>query len=446
MAFSPQIFKSYDIRGIYPQELDEQSAYQIGRALVDYVQVETILIGRDMRLSSGKLSNALAKGICEQGSNALDAGEVSTDTLCWASGNQELVGVMVTASHLGADFNGFKIYNSAKPISMGSGLEEIRDKVLAGSFNSSSQKGKVEQVDILTDFAGFALSLVDKDIFKGKKIVVDAGNGMAGKLIPLVFKNTEIDLIPLYFELEGSFPNHPANPEDYNNLADLQEKVVAEKADLGMAFDGDGDRVFFIDETGEIIGSSLVIALIARQVLEKETGRPIVFDLTCSRIVEEVIREHQGLPVREKVGHSHIKRSMRNHQAIFGGESSGHYYFQKNYYADSGLIAGLMILELVSRQDKSLAEIVRQLNKKYFIEQVKFEAAKGGEIIKNLEKHFQDGKISHLDGLTVEYPDWWFNLRTSNTEPILKLTIEAKSKELKQKKIALLKSLIQGQG
>ncbi len=445
MPFNLKIFKSYDIRGVYPEEINAQVAYKIGCALVDYAQAKTVLIGYDMRLSSVELFNALADGICDQGSNVLDVGQISTDALCWASGKQELVAIMVTASHLGADFNGFKIYDSAKPISMGSGLEKVRDKALAGSFNPFSQKGKVEKIDVLTDFADFVLGLVDKDVFKGKKIVIDAGNGMAGKLVPLVFKNTEVDLIPLYFNPDGSFPNHPANPEDNNNLSDLQEKVLAEKADLGMAFDGDGDRVFFVDETGEIIGSSLVIALIARQILEKERGETIVFDLTCSRIVKEVIEKYQGRPIKEKVGHSHIKKAMRKHQAIFGGESSGHYYFQENYYADSGLIAGLVILELIFQQDKSFSEIVRLFNKKYFIEKVKFEAAKGGEIIKKLEKHFQDSKISYLDGLTVEYPDWWFNLRASNTEPILKLTLEANDKELKQKKIALLKSLIQEQ-
>ncbi len=437
-SIDPTIFKAYDVRGIYGQDLTDEIAYRIGRAAAQYLSVPEIAVGRDMRLTSPQLAVALIHGIIDQGVNTIDLGMTTTDELYFAVGKFNFpAGVMITASHNAGKYNGMKFCRAqAFPISLESGLADIRDLAISGNYAELARKGQVIQKDVLDDFVQHALSFIDVRKIKPLKVVIDAGNGMAGLIMPRVFSHLPCELVPLYFDLDGSFPNHPASPIEPENMEDLQKKVREVGADLGAAFDGDADRMFPVDERGDIVDGSMVTAIVSNSLLHKHPGSTILYNLIVSKSVPELINSLGGNAVRTRVGHSYIKAEMRKLNAIFGGEHSGHFYFRDNWFADSGLIAFLITLELVSIEGKPLSQLLKPLDK----------GVRSGEInsvvndvqgkLHALEETFgKDAKsVDHLDGITVDYGDWWFNVRPSNTEPLLRLNIEANNQALMEQK------------
>ncbi len=443
------LFKAYDIRGLVPQEMDTDVAYRIGRALVAFLDVDTVVVGRDMRISGPKLQAELMRGITEQGANVVDIGLVSTDTLYFAVGKYEYpAGVMITASHNPAGYNGFKICREeARALSLESGIGDIRDMVVSGEFGEPrGETGTITERDVTEAYAEHVLGIIDPTKIRPMKIAVDAGNGMAGKLTPPVFEKLPLEIVPLYFELDGTFPNHEANPIEPENIRDLQRAVVEHGCDLGVAFDGDADRMFLIDENGEFIGGDMTTAMVSLQMLKKHPGSSIVYNLICSRTVPEIIEEHGGTAIRSRVGHSFIKALMRDEDAIFGGEHSGHFYFRDNWYADSGLIAMLTVLELLSEGDETLSQTLAPIDSRVRSGEINSEVTDSAAVLKNVEAFYaeQGADIDHLDGLTVEFDDWWFNLRGSNTQPLLRLNVEADDQGTLQEKTDEVLRLVRG--
>ncbi len=435
-SIDPAIFKAYDIRGTYPDQLNHDSAYKIGKGFVSYLNCKNVAVGRDMRLSSPGLFESLVKGITESGADVIDIGLCSTDALYFTVGKFAYeAGIMITASHNPKDYNGFKMCRqTAVPLSGQEGLEQIKEIILRGKFISSADKGKLLPRDVIPEYVRHVLSFVDTEKIKPFKIVMDAGNGMAGHMIPEVFRDLKCQIVPMFFELDGSFPNHPASPIEPDNIAPLRKRVVKEKADLGVAFDGDADRMFVVDENGKVLGGDIVTALVAKSLLKKEKGASILYNLICSRTVPETISKLGGRPVRTRVGHALIKPLMKKHNAVFGGEHSGHFYFRENYFADSAFIALLVCLELFSAEDKPVSELVAAIDPYFRSGEINNRVTDIPKKIEALEKAFSDGKIDYLDGITVEYPDWWFNVRPSNTEPLLRLNLEANSPQLLKSK------------
>ncbi|HLG79034.1 MAG TPA: phosphomannomutase/phosphoglucomutase [Ktedonobacteraceae bacterium] len=438
VSVDPAIFSAYDIRGIYGDTLTEGVAYRIGRASAQYLNVPEIAVGRDMRLSSPQIVHALIQGITDQGVNVVDLGLTTTDELYFAVGKFNYpAGVMVTASHNPGKYNGIKFCRAqAFPISKDSGLADIRDLAVSGNFAQPTQQGHVTQRDVTEDYVKHALSFIDVNKVKPLKVVIDAGNGMAGKIMPEVFKHLPCELVPLYFDLDGSFPNHPASPIEPQNMVDVQKKVRETGADLGAAFDGDADRMFPVDEHGNLVDGSQVVEAVSNSLLHKFPGSTILYNLIVSKSVPELITSLGGKAVRTRVGHSFIKADMRRLNAIFGGEHSGHFYFRDNWYADSGLIALLIILELVSVEGKPLSEIIKPLDHGFRSGEINSTVSDTGSKLKALEENFGKGaqSVDHLDGLTVDYGDWWFNVRPSNTEPLLRLNVEANDRALMEQK------------
>ena len=436
------IFKAYDIRGTYPDQLNEEIAYKVGRALVAYLNAESVAVGRDMRLSSPTLCEGLIRGITEGGADVIDIDLVSTDCLYFTVGRYSYdAGVMITASHNPPEYNGFKMcQKEAVPLSGESGIDQIKKLVLKNDFPSPQRVGKVEKLDVEDAYVQHLLSFVNQEKIKPFKIVIDAGNGMAGKIIPKLFSHLPCKVIPMFFELDGSFPHHLASPIEPQNIAPLRERVLKERADLGAAFDGDADRMFLVDQNANPLGGDMVTALVAKNLLRKEKGATILYNLICSKAVPQVIEREGGKAVRTRVGHALIKPLMKKHNAIFGGEHSGHFYFRKNFFADSGLIALLVCLELISEENQPLSALVKSIDPYFRSGEINSQVENIGEKLKQIEKHYSDSKIDHLDGLTIDFGDWWFNLRPSNTEPLVRLNIETTSKKLlKQKKEELLK-------
>ncbi|WP_052889710.1 hypothetical protein [Thermogemmatispora carboxidivorans] len=434
----PSIFKAYDVRGIYGRDLTDEAAYIIGRAAALYLGVPEIAVGRDMRLSSPALAAALIRGITDQGVNAIDLGLTTTDELYFAVGRFNYpAGLMITASHNPGEYNGMKFCRAqAAPISLDSGLAEIRDLALRGQFPEPAHKGQVIQRDVTDDYVAHALSFIDVSKIRPLKVVIDAGNGMAGLIMPRVFQHLPCELIPLYFELDGHFPNHPASPIEPENMVDVQRKVREVGADLGAAFDGDADRMFPVDEQGNVIDGSMVTALVAQSLLRKHPGSTILYNLIVSRSVPELIEHLGGKAVRTRVGHSYIKAQMRELNAIFGGEHSGHFYFRDNWYADSGLIAFLLLLELVSIENKPLSELIKPLNTRVRSGEINSRVSDVQGKLEALVEHYgpQARSVDRLDGITLDFGDWWFNVRPSNTEPLLRLNVEANTRELMEAK------------
>jgi phosphomannomutase len=439
----PGIFKAYDIRGTVPDQMTEEVAYRVGRALVLHLACPAVAVGRDMRLSSPMLAAALIRGITDQGADAVDLGLTSTDQLYFAVGKFGYpAGVMVTASHNPKEYNGFKICREqAIPLSSAEGLDKIKALVLAGNFPAASP-GRVTQRDTLAEYVDYALTFIDPAKIKPWRIVVDAGNGMAGQTLPAVFDRLPCQLIPLYFELDGSFPHHPASPIEPENMVDLQRAVREQAADLGAAFDGDADRMFIVDEHANLIGGDMVTALVSQNLLRKHPGSIIIYNLICSRTVPEVIERNGGIPYRSRVGHSFIKADMRRLNAIFGGEHSGHFYFRDFWYADSGLIALLVTLELLSEEGKRPGELLAPLDTRFRSGEINTRVTDIPAKLAAVMAHFADGQIDQLDGITISYPDWWFNLRPSNTEPLLRLNVEADTKELLDRRTAEVLAII----
>jgi phosphomannomutase len=438
------IFKSYDIRGIYPAELNEGIARKIGRAFVDFLKPDVVAVGRDMRTSSEPLFKAFAEGVTLQGADVVDLGLTSTDELYFSVGHFGYpAGVMITASHNPKEYNGFKLCREqAIALSAETGVFAIRDLVLRDHFVAAPKAGSITRKDPLPEFVEHCLSFIDPSRLRPLRIVIDAGNGMAGHIVPAVFARLPFELVPLYFELDGSFPNHPASPIEPENMADLQAAVRAHHADLGAAFDGDADRVFITDERGKLVGGDMVTALVAKMLLRSHPKATILYNLICSRGVPELIEREGGQAVRTRVGHSIIKKIMRERNAVFGGEHSGHFYFRDHYFADSGLIALLVVLELVCEENKPVSQLLAPLDRRSRSGEINSHVADIPAKLREIEAKYADADIDHLDGVTIAYKDWWCNIRPSNTEPLLRLNVEADSAQLLEQKRDELLSLI----
>jgi len=435
MKIDPSIFKAYDIRGIYPQQLNEEVAYALGRSFAEIADSQTIIIGRDMRESGLSLSEKFAAGVIDQGKNVMMIGQVSTDCSYFASGKYNLAAAMFTASHNPAEYNGIKFsLAGAQPVSEQTGLKKMQTMCARQDWPTVKTKGEIEHKEILSEYVNHVLSFIDPAKVKNLKLVVDAGNGMAGKIFPLINAKLKCEVTELYFELDGSFPNHEANPIKPENVADLIAEVKKQKADIGLAFDGDADRVFFIDELGNRISSSLIIALVAKKMLTKHPGATIIYNVPCSKIVPEIIIANGGKAILERVGHSFIKATMKKQGAIFGGEHSGHYYFKENYYADSGLITAVIVLEILAESNQSFSQLLKEYKKYFAIEETNSQVKDKTKKLAELKEKYKDADIDDLDGLTFKYPDFWFNVRPSNTEPLLRLNLEANSEKLRDKK------------
>ena len=435
-----EIFKAYDVRGIYGQNLTEDVANKIGRAFVHFLKCKDVVVGTDMRISSPKLSKAFMKGVAEQGANAIFIGQVCTDAVYFASGFLKKPAVMFTASHNPAKYNGIKMCRSgAIPINEDTGLNKIKKIIENNEYNKTRIKknGKTTRKDILKSYVKHVRKFVDIKKLKKLKIAADAGNGMAGKILLLVYKNLPIKIVPLYFRLDGNFPNHPADPIKHENLAELQKTVRERNCDFGIAFDGDADRIFFVDEKGNAVNSSLMSALIIKDILSKRKKSKIIHNLVVSHIVPDTIKKFGGFPIVERVGHSFIKDTMRRTKAVFACEHSAHYYYIDNYRADSGMITSLIVAEIVSKENKPLSELLDEFRKYWTIEETSIEVKNKNSKLRKIESIYKKQspkKTSKLDGITVEFEDWWFNARPSNTEPLLRLNLEADSEELMNEK------------
>jgi phosphomannomutase len=432
-TINPSVFAAYDIRGIYPTDLNDETAYRVGRALVQFLKVPQVAVGRDMRVSSPELARALIAGITDQGADAVDLGMTTTDELYFAVGKFGYpAGVMITASHNPAQYNGMKICREqAIPLSSETGIDAIRDLVVAGRFETPARKGTVVSRDVTGAYIDHVLSFVDVSQIKPLKVAVDAGNGMAGMIVPRLFERLPCTLVPLYFELDGTFPNHPASPIELQNTETLRRTVPEQRCDLGAAFDGDADRVFLVDEKGNLVGGDMTTALVAQSLLRRYPRSTILYNLICSRSVPELIEREGGRAVRTRVGHSFIKAQMREENAIFGGEHSGHFYFRDNWYADSGLIALVIVLEVVSQSGKTLSQLLAPIDTRFRSGEINSEVRDQQGKMREIADHYAalGGRIDHLDGVTVDFPSWWFNVRPSNTEPLLRLNVEADARE-----------------
>ena len=448
MQVNAGVFKSYDVRGIYPSELNDELAYRIGRCFVPLVGAKRIVVGRDMRPSGETLFEAFARGATESGADVTYVGMVSTDALYFAVGKYGYDGgVMITASHNPAQYNGMKFTRErAEAISLDTGLAEMRDRIMRDDLPvPAATKGKIDERDILDDFGEHCLSFItDRSAIKPFKIAIDAGNGMAGETVPHVFKHLPCEVTPLYFELDGTFPNHPASPIEPENMVDLQAAVKKHGCDLGVAFDGDADRMFIVDEKGNLIDGSTVTALVALNTLKKHPGARILYNLICSRSVAELVEKAGGTAIRSKVGHSIIKKTMREEDVEFGGEHSGHFYFKENWYADSGMIALMECLEVFSQSGKTVSETIAPVDTRFRSGEINTTVNDADAKMKELEAHFQGAKVDHLDGVTIAYPNWWLNVRKSNTEPLLRLNVEGDTRELMEQHRDEALSIIRG--
>jgi phosphomannomutase len=425
------IFKAYDIRGVVPDELDAELVFQIGRAFARALEPGRVVLGRDMRVSSEELADALASGLAAESVDVIELGLCSTDMLYFASGMLDAHGAMVTASHNPGSYNGIKFCGpGAAPIGVETGLVEVERVVRAGLFplDPKRPKGQRRHEDLLEAYVRHVRSFVDPAKFAGLKVVADTANGMGGLVVPAVFDELGAELEVLYPELDGTFPNHPADPIQPENLIDLKARVLSSGADLGLAFDGDADRVFLVDDRAAPISGSTTTAIIARRMLEREPGATILYNLICSRAVPEIVREHGGVPVRTRVGHSFIKAEMARTGAIFAGEHSGHYYFRDNYRADSGVIGAVTVLEELAEAGIELSTLRKEYERYAASGEINSRVHDAAAVIAFVEQAFQgEGRADHLDGLTLEFDDWWFNLRPSNTEPLLRLNLEART-------------------
>jgi phosphomannomutase len=432
-----RIFKAYDVRGVVPDELGEEIAQAVGAAFVEVTGATSVVMAHDMRASSRPLAAAFARGATSRGADVVNAGLGSTDMLYYASGSLGLPGVMFTASHNPAKYNGMKMCRAgAVPVGSETGLLEIRDRALdvldAGLDKASEGAGTVTERNLLEGYALHLKTLVDLSGIRPLKVVVDAGNGMGGYTVPEVFKGLPIELTPLYFELDGNFPNHEANPIEPENLRDLQKAVVDRGADIGIAFDGDADRCWVIDEQGESVSPSTITALVAARELAKHPGATVIHNLITSRGVPEIISEHGGVPVRTRVGHSFIKAEMAKTGAVFGGEHSAHYYFRDFWFADSGMLAALHVMAALGEQDRPLSELLSRYSRYAASGEINSKVTNQADALTRVREAFSGREgvtFDELDGLTVSGPDWWFNLRPSNTEPLLRLNAEAADEE-----------------
>ena len=436
------IFKAYDIRGLVDKELTQDFAFATGVAVAKFLELErepgTVVIGEDMRPSSPELASAFSAGVTSQGLDVIRIGLASTDMLYFASGKLNLPGAMFTASHNPAAYNGIKLcLSGARPIGKESGLVTIENFVKEGTAMAMRNIGVEKSQNLLDEYVDHLLSLVDVSNIRPLKIVIDAGNGMGGYTAPAVFKGLNAEVIEMYFELDGTFPNHEANPIDPANLVDLQKAVKKHKADIGLAFDGDADRCFLVDEKGDLVNPSALTSLIATRELKKYPASNIIYNLISSRAVKEVVEENGGTAIRSRVGHSYIKKLMAESNAVFGGEHSGHFYFRDFWKADSGMLAALHAIAALGETDSTLSQLLKAFNRYHSSGEINSTVADAKAAMAQVEKIYvkkDDVEVDHLDGLTINGDNWWFNLRASNTEPLLRLNVEA-STEARMKKV-----------
>ena len=451
MSINPSIFKAYDVRGLYPSEVNEEAARQIGRGFVSYLQAKRIAVSRDMRLSSPSVAAAFIEGARAQGADVVDYGMMGTDMLYYAVARDgHDGGAQITASHNPKEYNGIKmVRREAFPLSGDAGIGDIRDMITGGHLPAETPApGNLSRMHVLEDYVRHVLSFIDVDVIKPFNVVLDAGNGMAGMVAPHLFENLPCRTTTLCFEVDGTFPNHEANPLIEENRRDIVERVKADRADVGIAWDGDADRVFFIDGTGEFVAGDFVTALLAEAFLLKHPGAKVVYDVRASYAVKDTVAKYGGTALMNRVGHAFFKRRMREENAIFGGEVTGHYYFRENFYADNGFIPALLILELMSRKGQTLAELLAPLRERYFISgeintrvpsmQVAQEKMDG------LAAKYTDGRVYTLDGVSAEFDRWHFNVRASNTEPLLRLNLEAATADMMEAKRDEVLAFIRG--
>jgi phosphomannomutase len=437
-VLDPKVFKAYDVRGLYPNELDEEGAYAIGRAYVEHFAPRRIAVGRDMRLSSPAMAEAAMRGASEGGADVLDIGMVGTEMLYSAVGELDLDGgFTITASHNPREYTGMKVVRrGALPVGGESGLLDVRDKAMSGAWHRTGPAGTIEPVDVWPGFVDKVMSFIDVGAVRPLRVVIDAANGMAGAMLPPVLERLPIDAVRCFFEPDGSFPNHEPNPLLPENREFIVAKTLEEGADLGVAFDGDADRCFFVDDSGEFIPGDFVTALLAESILRKEPGSKVLYDVRASWAVPETIERAGGVPLVNRVGHAFIKHRMRQEDAAFAGEVSGHYYFRDFYRADSGVIPFLLMLEYVSGAGRKLSEILEPYRERYFITgEINTPVADVPLKLQELKERFgPEGEVSHLDGLSVDAEDWHMNVRPSNTEPLLRLNLESRSQEQMERK------------
>lgn len=444
----PSIFRDYDIRGTYPDEINEEIYYSIGQALAVYFNVDVIAVGRDMRISSPSLFNALVNGIIDQGIHVVDLGMISTEMLYFASGHFQFpASAIVSASHNPAQYNGLKIVTKgAVPLSGENGLPEIKALVQKNQFAIALQKGNITQKVILEAWIKHGLSFINPLTLRPLRVVVDAGNGMGGVAWAEIAKRIPIIIIPLYFELDGTFPNHTPNPVIESNLAGLKEAVLKEQADFGIALDGDADRIILLDNKGQMVSSTIMMAMLCVEMLKKHNSELILYNVIIGKIVPETIQKYGGTSMRVRVGHAFIKQYMKQYHALFAGEHSGHYYFRDNFTADSSLIAGLLAIQFISNQNQPLAEIAHTFEKYFQSGEINFLVTDTTQVMTQLKKDYADAKIDNVDGITFWYTDWWFNVRESKTEPFLRLNIETSNQIQLQDKTAELVTKIEALG
>ena len=424
------VFKAYDVRGTVPDQIDEPLARGVGAAFVTVTGAagSGVVVGHDMRASSPALARAFAQGAVSAGADVTMIGLASTDQLYFASGTLGIPGAMLTASHNPAQYNGIKLCRAyAVPLAMDTGLSDVRDLVVVGGQPVDGRTGEIVERDMLEEYAEHLVGLAP---VSGRRltVAVDAGNGMAGHTAPAVLSRVDVDVVPLFYELDGTFPNHEANPIVAANMADLQAKVLESGADVGLAFDGDADRCFIVDERGEIVSPSVLTALIASRELARVPGSTVIYNLITSRAVPELVTELGGTPVRTRVGHSFIKARMAETDAVFGGEHSGHFYFRDFWRADSGMLAALHVLAALAETQRPLSDLLAEFSRYVATGEINSTVADSAAVVAEIEREYagRDGvTLDHLDGLTVTHPDWWFNVRASNTEPLLRLNAEA---------------------
>jgi phosphomannomutase len=438
-VLDPKVFKAYDVRGLYPSEIDEAGARAIGRAYVEQFEPKRIAVGRDMRASSPSMAKATIEGAASVGAEVVDIGLVGTEMLYFAVGNLELDGgIMVTASHNPKEYTGMKVVRrGAMPVGGDSGLLDIRDRAVSPADMSGGQSlGPVREEDVFPGYVDKVLSFVDTEAIVRRRVVIDAANGMGGVMLPPVLERIPIDAVPYFFEPDGTFPNHEPNPLLPENREFVIGKVLTDEADLGAAFDGDADRCFFIDDTGEFVPGDFVTALLAESMLEKYPGAKIIYDVRASWAVPETIERAGGIPLVNRVGHAFIKQRMREEDAAFAGEVSGHYYFRDFFQADSGVIPFLLVLELISKRGQPLSELLRAYRDRYFLTgEINVPVTDVAVKLQEIKERFgSEGQVSHLDGISIEAEDWHLNVRPSNTEPLLRLNLEARSREVMERK------------
>lgn len=441
MQVNPGIFKAYDIRGIYPTDLNEDIAYAIGRAFVTFLKVDEVIVGRDMRVSGPSIFDSVTRGLMDQGANVVNIGMVSTDQYYFACTELKLPGMMVTASHNPKEYTGFKMVRQMPYLLSGNeGIQDLRRIVETEDFAPATRKGSMREKDLSEQFIKAVLELIDVASLKPLKVIADTGNGMVGPILKRVYDHLPVHLTGLYLDPDGTLPNHGLDPLQPENRAELEQRVVSDGADVGFAFDGDGDRFFVIDDRGEFVAGDYMTALMGRYLLEKKPGSKIVYDVRASWAVPELISEAGGIPLMERVGHAFIKTRMAAESALFAGEVTGHYYFQDFNYADSGVIPSLIILEMLSKKGIKMSDLLKPLEAKYFISgEINSRVADAPAKMKELETRFSDGKVEHMDGVSVTYPTWHFNVRASNTEPLVRLNLEALTRrEMEQRRDEVL--------